>query len=465
MKKNYFLGLMIGCVLVCLAAPSYAAMTDVEIEKKLEELSSTIKKQQEEINRLKQELENQKTKNANVKLDTEVTTEQEEESLETDKNKGMEKWRDYFPEWVKSIQISGDLRLRYEGRFNRERMQTDESIEDLPDRHLYRLRARLFFDGQIADGLSAHFMLCTNQDEHLEATTTNQSFNDDFRAKGIYLHRAYATYKPSWLTGFELTAGKFKNTFLHTDIIWDPDVNPEGIYEKYSHTFWTCFTPFIHFGQMVLNEENLETDDAALNIYQTGFIWKIGPVKWTLAGSYYNWANLQSSEFLHNSSYKGGGGNTFILDEDGILQYRYDYELWQGITFISFNLWNIPATIIFDYVINMADDVPKNDDSAYFIGLKLGRQEAKGDWLIFYKYAHIEKNAVIGSLNDQDFYGANREGHKFTFNYMIFKRLTLGASYFHTKPENKWDINSSTFDKNKDRQREDRLQGDIILKF
>ena len=458
MKEILFFGITLLSIQICTAMPSYSAMTNEDILKRIEELSTTINKQQEEIEQLKQELEKQNRKT----YDT--IDEQKNESSGRDGKSEDVKWHDYIPEWVRRIQVSGDLRLRYEGRFNRGRV-ADGYISDLPDRHLYRLRARLFFDGHITDGLSAHLMICTNQDENKEATTTNQSFNDDFSDKGIYLHRAYATYKPAWLKGLEITAGKFKNTFFYTDIIFDPDVNPEGINEKFSYLRWESFTPFIHLGQMVLNEENLETDDAALYIYQAGFVWKIGPVKWALAGSYYDWSNLQSSEFLHTSSYKGGGGNTFILDEDGILQYQYDYELWEGITSLSFSIGPIPINIIFDYVINMADDVPRDEDSAFFIGLKLGREELRGDYSIFYKYAHIEKNAVVGSLNDQDFYGANRKGHKLTFNYMIFKRLKVGISYFHTKPESKWDINSITYEKNKDRQREDRLQGDFIFKF
>ena len=61
--------------------------------------------------------------------------------------------------------------------------------------------------------------------EKQEATTTNQTFTADFDDKGIYLARAYADYKPNWLKGLNLGAGKFRKNFYHTDIMWDPDAN------------------------------------------------------------------------------------------------------------------------------------------------------------------------------------------------------------------------------------------------
>jgi len=379
-------------------------------------------------------------------------------------DKAVEK-KHQWPDWTRNIKLSGDLRLRYEGIYNREQRQSDGSTKDLPTRDRYRIRARLFVDGKINDEISTHFMICTNQDSNREATTTNQSLTDDFNDKGIYFHRAYATYKPKWLEGAELTAGKFKNTFLYTDIMWDPDVNPEGIYERYQYKGLKTFQPFVHLGQMVVNEVKDETDDAFLYVNQLGFDWKIGPVKWTLAGSYYDWSNLHNTKFLHNADYKKGGGNTFVYDSSGELQYAYDYNLWEAITFINFKWGTVPTKLIFDYIVNTADDVPSSQDTAYYAGFKLGKEKKKGDWSLLYKYARIEKDAVIGSMNDQDFYGANRKGHKVMFRYMVLDRLRFGTAYFYTDPVKDWDTSSVTFDKNKDREHEDRLQAEFVFKF
>lgn len=444
-------------ILLLWAQPLPGATT----EQRLNELSDVIEQQQREIERLKQQLQDQQESIDEVR---EAERETIEETVEARMSEKEKTWSEWVPEWVRKTKVSGDLRLRYEGIYNREQRQIDGSTEDLPTRDRYRIRARLFFDSQVTDDISTHFMLCTNQDENREATTTNQSFADDFNDKGIYFHRAYATYSPSWFEGLQLTAGKFKNTFLHTDIMWDPDVNPEGVYERYQYRRLEAFQPFVHLGQMVLNEENVETDDAALFINQLGFDWDIGPVSWTFAASYYDWSNLHNTEFLHLAEYKGGGGNTFTL-EDGVLQYLYDYNLMEALSFFSFKLGPVSTKLMFDYIVNTADDVPSDQDTAYFAGFKLGKEKKQGDMSLFYKYARIEKDSVIGSLNDQDFYGANRKGHKVKFRYLVFDQVTFATAYFHTEPVTSWDPDSVTFDKNKNREQEDRLQVEFVLKF
>lgn len=394
-------------------------------------------------------------------LEKQIAAERTVETVEVKKED-----KNLLPDWTKNIKISGDLRLRYEGLYNREQRQDDGSANDVPTRDRYRIRARVFADAKITDEISTHLMVCTNQDKNKEATTTNQSFTDDFNDKGIYLHRAYATYKPHWLEGAELTGGKFKNTFLHTDIMWDPDVNPEGIYERFQYKGWEYFQPFIHLGQMIVNDVNDQTDDARLYVNQIGFDWKIGPVNWTLAGSYYDWSNLHNTKYLHSAEYKGGGGNTFIYDGSGDVQYAYDYNLWEAITLIKFKWGSVPTQLIFDYIVNAADNVPSDQDTAYFAGFKLGDDKKQGDWSLLYKYARIEKDSVIGSMNDQDFYGANRKGHKVMFTYMVYDQLRFGAAYFYTDPIKDWEPNPITWkDNDQNREHEDRLQIEFVFTF
>jgi hypothetical protein len=184
-----------------------------------------------------------------------------------------------------------------------------------------------------------------------------------------------------------------------------------------------------------------------------------------MAGSYYKWANLENSEFLHKAEYKNGGGNTFVLDDNGVLQYAYDYDLWEAITFINFAMKDIPTKLIFDYIVNTADDVPSGQDTAWFAGFELGNRKNRGDWSFFYKYARIEKDALIGSMNDQDFYGANRKGHKIKFSYMLYDRLQLATAFFYTDPIVSWDPNAPTFNTDRFRMHEDRLQVDLIFTF
>jgi hypothetical protein len=461
--KSIQRGMLVYVAVSLLSAPwAFAAMDSREMMRRLNDLTAVVKQQQQEIESLKQELSRQKRALEGIQVRREATT---DKGVATQGKKASKGWRGRLPEWTERINVSGDLRLRYEGIYNRQQRLADNTTRDLPTRDRYRVRARLFFDGKVTDDLSTHFMICTNQDLNKEATTTNQSFSHDFNDKDLYLHRAYATYKPKWLKGLELTAGKFKNSFIHTDIMWDPDVNPEGIYERYQYKGWGKFQPFVHLGQMVVNESNLESDDAALYINQVGFHWKLGPVTWTLAGSYTDWANLHNTRYLHRGTCKSGGGNTFELDRNGVLQYKYDYNLWEGISLVKFRIGRLPVELMFDYIVNTAEGVPGGHRNAFLAGLKIGQEKHKGDWHVFYKYARIEKDAVIGSMNDQDFYGANRKGHKLTLRYLLDDHIRIGASLFYTDPVTPWDPDSLTFKSERSREHETRLQTEFLFKF
>ncbi|MFH1479694.1 MAG: putative porin, partial [Pseudomonadota bacterium] len=236
-------------------------------------------------------------------------------------------------------------------------------------------------------------------------------------------------------------------------------------YERYQYSGWKDFRPFIHLGQMMLHEVDTETDDPALYINQVGFEWTIDKVTWTLAGSYYDWANLHNTRYLHLAQYRRGGGNSFTRDNTGALQYLYDYNLWEAISFIAFDLGPIPTTLIFDYIVNCANNIPSDQDTAFFVGFQLGKEKKKGDYSFFYKYARIEKDAVIGSMNDQDFYGANRKGHKIKFAYMLLDRLSLETAFFYTDPITAWNPRSVNWNNEQNWEHENRFQVDFIFRF
>jgi hypothetical protein len=464
MRKWYFLGLTTIFLIAC-GTSAFAAMSNDELLKRLDELTIIIQKQQEEIQKLRKEMENQKSRIDEVK----GTQKQEVQKAVKDEVKEAEKsWKDMVPGWVKRTKLSGDLRTRYEGIYDRTQQEIDGGHDDLANRDRFRIRARLYVDSEITDEIATHFMLTTDDDPQKDPTTSNQTLTDDFNNKGIYIGRAYATYLPTWLKASEFAFGKFKNTFLHTDIMWDPDVNPEGAYEKYTYGGLDKFKPFVQLGQMSVTEQNFQTDDAYLFLTQAGFDWKIGGVTLTLAGSNYNWTNLENSKYLNRAQFKGGGGNTYKPDPEasGQVKYKYNYNLWEGLSFINFALGPVPTRLIFDYVVNVAENVPESKDSAYYAGFILGQEKKKGDWSFLYKYAYIEQDAVIGSLNDQDFYGSNRKGHKLMLRYLPFDRLTLSTSLFLTENIKDWDPNSPTF-KNNDQNRgeETRFQVDAIMKF
>ncbi len=469
--KNRYRGMdvmVLTALLLIWSQPALSAVSPEELLKRLESLSAIIQEQQKEIERLKQELMNQRQAIEKGQADPK---EEIQKAVTAETKEAEKSWREWVPKWAQKIKISGDLRLRYERLWDRGMLTEDGKPAKQDPRDRGRIRLRLYLDAPITDEISTHFMVTTNMDTHQEATTTNVTFGEDFNDKGIYLARAYAEYKPNWLKGLRLGGGKFKKNFFNTDIMWDPDVNPDGVFEYYRYTGSDIFQPFIYFSQMVVNENN-RTPDAMLYLNQAGFEWNPGPVKWMLAGSYYSWSNLAGTKWMSKGEYKSGGGNSFIGNYDPAtgtysnIRYEYDYKLWEAISYVKFNLGSFPVSLDFDYVHNAADEVPSDEDSAYYASFKIGRDRKKGDYSLFYKYAYIEQNAVVGSINDQDFYGANRKGHKVALHYWPFKNTLLRAVFFYTDPVTLWQKEGNPlWNVDRYKMHEDRLQMDFIFKF
>ena len=465
-KRAMQMGLVsLGALLCWWCQPVFSATTTEDVLKRLDALNEIIQKQQGEIKKLKEVLQNQKQA---IEEGRQAQKEAIQKAVKEESAEAQETWKEWIPKWVRKIKISGDLRLRYERLWDRGMLNQNGTEGKQDDRNRGRIRLRLYLDAPITDEIKTHFMVTTNMSTHQEATTTNATFGEDFDDKGIYLARAYAEYKPNWLKGLGLGAGKFKKNFYHTDIMWDTDVNPDGVYEFYRYEGSDIFQPFIYLSQMVLNENN-RTPDAMLYLNQAGFTWDIGPVRWILAGSYYSWSNLNGTVWMHSGDYNKGGGNSFITDPStGDIVYEYGYKLWEGYSQIGFQVGPYPVTVYLDYVYNAADDVPSDENKAYNVSFKIGKEGKKGDYALYYKYAYIEQNAVLGCLNDQDFYGANRKGHKVALHYWPFGNVLLRAVFFYTDPVSEWKTASQgnpLWNVDRYKEHEDRFQFDFVFKF
>ena len=280
-----------------------------------------------------------------------------------------------------------------------------------------------------------------------DPTSTNQTFDDHFSKKHIWIDRAYAKYQPDWLKGFTIVGGKMPNPLVHTNMVWDSDVNPEGVWGQYKRKL-DNFEPFANAGYFIL-EESGSGHDTILMSYQAGFNWQLAKdLKWTFAGTYYDFDHF-------DTSFRKANGNHEI---DGALaagQFR-TINLTNKVKFRAFGL---PMSTYFDFIHNCGDedDTPDytDQDNGYAFGLKVGKNKKKGDWSFGYKYAYIEANATPGSLNDSDFGGSNRKGHVLGAKYNLTDALTLGGKVFYTEP-----ITGTS-----QGERDTTVQADLIWKF
>jgi len=160
-----------------------------------------------------------------------------------------DKWKLSTP--ITELELFGDIRLRYAYQGG----QTDDNSplgphvngvaghDDWQERERERYRIRLGLRGTLLDDWFFGIRLETST----SSRSTNVTFGDDNTggasgvgpfakvSDSINVGQAYVGYK-----GFKdvtLTAGRMPNPLIVTPMVWDPDINPEGLAEQWKHTF------------------------------------------------------------------------------------------------------------------------------------------------------------------------------------------------------------------------------------
>lgn len=155
---------------------------------------------------------------------------------------------DQFPDWVKSVRISGDFRLRYEWDvfdkrnspffpnfsalnagspfdLNNSAGTSPPLLDTTQDRARLRERFRLGIGTQIDDEWAAGLRLATGNLPN--PVSTNQTLGNSLSNDTFNLDRAFIRYQPaSWLTAW---LGRFPDPWFATDLVWDEDVNFDGV--------------------------------------------------------------------------------------------------------------------------------------------------------------------------------------------------------------------------------------------
>ena len=154
---------------------------------------------------------------------------------------GGSKWK-LFPA-ITELELFGDMRFRYEYRGGRT-PSDGSNPNDWLERERERYRLRLGLRGTLVDDWFFGLRLETSA----SARSTNVTFGDDTSSSspggggpfakgsdGVFVGQAYGGYKG--FPGVTLTAGRMPNPFVTTLMVWDPDINPEGLAEQWKHTF------------------------------------------------------------------------------------------------------------------------------------------------------------------------------------------------------------------------------------
>ena len=414
-----------------------------------------IKKLEAAVKSLQVELEALKAERARDARKAPVVVDQKQ--LERLVSKTFEEKKGEYgvaPDWVKKITPFGDFRYRYESLHNKD----SSDGELLNERRRNRIRARLGFKAEINDEWDTIFRIATGSSD--TATSTNQTLDDSFEQKDLWLDLAYADWHPQRFSGLNVFMGKMKNPFYtvgKNQLIWDSDVNPEGGAASYNWNLNDSTKATLVGGAFWLNERSADADAGYFGI-QGMLKHEFDDGSHLLGGaSYYDIGNIESKT-------SAGSGVTLMGNTPttpGGTIYEYDYDIVEGFAEYGWTYNAMPVAVFGNYLENTA--APGGRNTAYSIGAQLNKAKKPGSWQFKASYREVESDAVFGGLSDSDFIdgGTGGKGWVFGGKYQLAKNIQAGLTYFINDRDRRnlggsGGSGSQTFD---------RLQADLIFKF
>jgi len=389
------------------------------------------------------------------------------------------KWKLSTP--ITELELYGDARLRYEIR------NGEDLTNDTLQRNRARYRLRLGLRGILADDWFFGVRLETNTSSRsTNVTIGDESSGGPFSkgSDGINVGQAYLGYK-----GFKditLTIGRMPNPLVSTFMVWDPDINPEGLAEQWKHTFTFGAGPepvsyskegsrspgaknkmvdstlkidiFVNLGQFVYDDSNPENPlgpratthgnggtqlipntDAFLLAWQVGARFTFPKSLYAqIAPTFYNYTGNGDSFNVHFQ-----GGDPKLSNSASLAQNQTGINsllVFDLPAEVGWKLGDLPMRLFADFAVNLDGDDraaaaghPNKGDQryAYQIGAGVGQLKRKGDWQFTVFYQRQDQYSLDPNLVDTEFCDSklNLQGIGVTLGYMLSDAVWVQLLY------------------------------------
>ena len=433
-----------------------------------------------------------------------------------------ERWAEpnAVPSWLDRIMWEGDLRLRYQmnqfdpnnappidyifaadsgttraANFLSGTLQTGPTANTTNDQDLFRLRARLGMLARISDDWSAGIRLTTGNDT--DRVSTNQTLGNNFNKYTIYVDRAYIRYQPAdWLT---VIGGRIPNPFFSTDLVWDEDLNFDGIAATFKPAIGDgTVKPFLTIGAFPITADNPpNTDTRWLSAVQAGARWDVShKTSLTFGAALYDCNGMEGQtggdpgidlvpgfgQYGYGNSLRQKGNTLFLTDFDrtdgeapqywGLASKFRPLDLTAMIDLSHFDPVHVILTA--DYVKNTAysrNEIQRRSGIAltdgkdygylYKVAVGMPKLEKRHDWQATFSYRFLGSDATIDGFTDSDFGlgGTNMKGYTLGLSYAVDQNAWLNLRWLSAESIDSFSLVPSQ------RYAVDVLQADINARF
>jgi hypothetical protein len=399
------------------------------LQEKIHQLEALVEQQQRIIELWQRQNTTQvatPTLPPNTGTEVKETTKSAVAGFDTEQQKKLDTLYKVFGQY----QLSGDLRLRYDGQSN----QGFDSTLPLPNRNRVHMRARVQLIGTLHDKFDWGLRVASGN--FVNPNGTNQTFTDFFNRKPVGFDRYFIRYNSKtepW--GFTLQGGKFDFPWKRTELTFDNDLQPEGAAE----TLYYKGKGRLKELRLVAFQLPFSEDAAGKDAYLLG-----GQLLGTVASS--SWSATAGATFLNfnhadaivrtlnrSTTQVGGGlqaGTTNRVRRDAmgnITGFVANFNVLDTVGELTYNRYpRYPITFVLNYAHNFSQRLKQlKEQDAYWTEVKVGRLKEKGDWEFTYTFARIEQDAVLASFNFDDFLTSNSINSRATAGYMINNNVYL----------------------------------------
>ena len=427
----------------------------------------------------------------------------------------QERWGNVnaVPEWLDRFTLEGDMRLREQADFYANGnapaanfLAIGQQIGNTTDdsHHRERIRMRLGLNARVTKGVDFGMRLTTgNVNDPITtgrllgspvlmgspASTlqTLGTFNSKF---SLVLDQAYLKLAPwDWLT---VSTGRFPNPFfvgtvgniyagtirgggthtiptagvVHTDLLWDVDLNFEGLavnlhpWRKENRTLKPFFNAGIFPLQTINQSETVKAKDKWFYGAQAGVEWapEDTDTKIRVGAAYYDYRNIAGvrnpnfGDTLYDQTatlFRQKGNSLFNIDNDGdpttnLWALAADYRI-ANVTMVADYSRFKPIHVIAaaDYARNVGYDQGKilartgqnikPETDAYQIRLTVGYPviSERHQWQLFGFYRHSERDSMLDAFTDSNYLlgGTNHRGYTLHALYGVARNTWLGLRY------------------------------------
>ena len=256
---------------------------------------------------------------------------------------------------------------------------------------------------------------------------------DNYRSNGATLDRWYVEARPG---GWMIFAGRFGVPLVSSEMLWDKDIQTPGA--AVSHQIATgsstlTFTAAGFYGPQ------REGDRSKITAGQA--VWRGGDSNRfavEAAAAYWNFdpEHLKSHYVRQNSPEPYAGG----------LRFESAFRLADLLLKFRFPALRLPVTVSLDGIHNFGASSGNAD--AFEGAVAVGSVGTPRTWRAFYIYQYVERNAVVGAYNTDDWWFHSRyQGHRIGVAYTVLPQVFVqGAVVFQRRLDRKATLNRITVD-------------------